>query len=86
MNQLNPRHGDETTDPPQEWNSQHIEDHFKYRTSPPKTSPMVLDIVGRMNHHAIDNGDVEVNPSEFLFESNSESDLRSIHHSGEINQ
>ena len=29
--------------------------------------------MGILNHHAIDNGDVEVQPSEFLFESNSES-------------
>ena len=28
--------------------------------------------MGRINHHAIDNCDVEVQPSDFLFESNSE--------------
>ena len=34
---------------------------------------MVLAIVGRLNHHAMDNGDVEVHPSEFPVEFNSES-------------
>ena len=29
--------------------------------------------MGRINHNVIDNGDVEVHPSEFPFESNSES-------------
>ena len=42
-------------------------------TSPPKTSPVVSAIVGILNHHAIDNGDVEVHPSDFPFGSNSES-------------
>ena len=39
----------------------------------PKTSPAVLYIMGRLNHHAIDNCDVEVNPSEFPVEFNYES-------------
>ena len=45
------------------------------RPPPPKkkTSPVVSDIMGRLNHHAIDNGDVDVHPSEFPFEYNSES-------------
>ena len=29
--------------------------------------------MGRLNHHAIDNGDVEFHPSDFPVESNSES-------------
>ena len=29
--------------------------------------------MGRLNHNGIDNGDVKVHPSEFPFESNSES-------------
>ena len=33
---------------------------------------MVLDVMGRLNHHAIDNGDVEVHPSYFPVEFNSE--------------
>ena len=42
-------------------------------TSPPKTNPVISDTMGRLNHHAIDNGDVEVPTSEFPVESNSES-------------
>ena len=72
MNQFNALHGDEPTDPPREFNSQPPAAHFKYRTSPPKTSPVISDIMGRLNHHAIYNGDVEVRPSEFLVEYNSE--------------
>ena len=34
---------------------------------------MVSAITGRLNHRAIDNGDVEVHPYEFTFESNPES-------------
>ena len=42
-------------------------------TSPPKTSPVVLYIMGRLNHNVMYNGDVDVNPSYFPVESNSES-------------
>ena len=34
---------------------------------------MVSAIIGRLNHHSIYNGDVEVHPSEFPLKSNSES-------------
>ena len=73
MNQFNDFHGDELTDPPIEWNSQHPSANFKSRNSPPKTSPMVSDIMGRLNHHAIYNVDVEFHPSEFQFKYNYES-------------
>ena len=53
-------------------NSQLQAVHFKYRTSPIKTSPVVLAIMGRLHHHAIDNGDVEFHNSEYSFESTSE--------------
>ena len=66
MNQFNALHGNEPTDPPRDWSSQPPEAHFKSRTSPPRTSPVVSDIMGRLNHRAIDNGDVEVQPSDFL--------------------
>ena len=33
---------------------------------------MVSTIMVKLDHHAIDNGDVEVHPSEYLFETNSE--------------
>ena len=61
--QFNALRGDEPTDLPRDWNSQHPEVHFKSRTSPLKTSPVVLAIIGRLNRHAVDNGDVEVRPS-----------------------
>ena len=60
MNQFNTLNGEEPNDPPREWKSQHPEAHFKSRTSPPKNSPMVLAIMGRLINHAIDNGDFEV--------------------------
>ena len=64
MNNFNALHGEESNEPPIEWNSQPIEYHFKSSTSPPKTSPVVSAITGRLNHHEIDNGDVEVHPLE----------------------
>ena len=73
MNQTNVFHGDEPTETPRERNRQPQSDHFKSRTSPPKTSPLVSYIIGRLNHHSIDNGDIEVHPSEFPFEFNSKS-------------
>ena len=51
---------DEPTEPPIEWNIQPPE-------YPPKNIPVVSSITGIINHHAIDNGDVDVHPSEFLF-------------------
>ena len=73
MNHFNALHVEEPNDPPIEWNSQPPEYHLKSRTSPTKTIPVVSAIMGRLNHHAIDNGDVDVHPSYFPVESNSES-------------
>ena len=73
MNNFNALHGEEPNDPPRDWNIQPPSSNFKYRTSPPKKIPVVSAITGRLNNHAIDNGDVEVHPSEFPVESNSES-------------
>ena len=73
MNQFNALHGDEPKEPPREWNSQPPADHFKSRTSPYITNPMVSDIMGKLNHRAIDNGNVKITTSEFLVESNYES-------------
>ena len=73
MNQFNSLHGEEQNEPPRDWNSQTPEDHFKSRTSSIKNSPVVSDIIGIFNHHVIDNGDVEVHPSESPVEYNSES-------------
>ena len=60
MNQCNALHDDETTETPRECNIQPTKFHFKSRTSPPKNVPVVLNIMGRINHHAIYNADVEV--------------------------
>ena len=65
-------HGDETNEPPEEWNIQPPESHFKYKPSPIINIPVVSSITWRLNQHAIDNGDVEIHPSDFLSESNSE--------------
>ena len=71
-NQFNNLHCEKTTKQTREWISQLPEDHFKYSTSPTNTSTVVSDIMGRLNHHAIDNGYVEVHASKFLIEFNSE--------------
>ena len=63
MNKSNDLHGYEPTEPQKEWKSQPPESQFKSSTSPTKTSPVVSDIMGIINHHAIDNGDVGVHPS-----------------------
>ena len=42
-----------------------------HHTLPPKTIPVVLSIMGRLNYHAVDNGDVEVYTSDYPLESTS---------------
>ena len=73
INQFNALHGEEPTETPREWSSQPTADRLKSRTSSPKTSPMVSFIMERLNHHAIDNGDVKVHTSDSPFESSYES-------------
>ena len=65
MNQFKSLNGEEPNEPPIEWNSQPPAAPFKSRTSSPKTIHVVSSITGILNHHAIDNGDVDVHPSEF---------------------
>ena len=72
MNKFNTLHGDEPTEQQRKWNSQPTSDHLKPSTLPPKTSPVVSAIMERLNHNDIDNGDVEVHPSDFLAEYNPE--------------
>ena len=72
-NQLNALHSEEPNEPPREWNIQPPAAHSRSITYPDNTIPMVSDITWIFNHHAIDNGDVEVHPLEFPFESSSES-------------
>ena len=73
MNKFNALYGEEPNEPPREWNRQPPADHFKSMNSPPNTSPVVSEIMGRFDHNAIDNGDVEVQPSDFPVEFNYES-------------
>ena len=73
LNQSNALHGEEPNEPPREWNIQPPQSHFKSRTSPPDNIPALSYIMVRLNHHAINNGNVEVHPSEFPVEFNSES-------------
>ena len=77
MNILNTLHGNEPTEKPIDLKNQPPSDHLEPRTSPPKTNPVVSDIMGILNHHTIDNGYVEVQTSEFSVESNYESVLDS---------
>ena len=58
MNQINASYVEEPTDPPRECNSQPPASHLKSSTSHPKNIPVVSDIMGILNHHSIDNGDV----------------------------
>ena len=72
MNQFNAFHCDKLTEPPIKWNSQPPLNHFKSSTSPLNNIPVVSSIMGRLNHLAIDNGDVEVHLLDFSVEYNSE--------------
>ena len=67
MDQFNAIHGNERTNAPREWNIQPPAVHFKSRTSPTKTCPVISDITSRISHHDIDNGYVKVHPSEYPF-------------------
>ena len=70
MNQFNAIHGEETKEPPREWKSQPPEAHFKPRSYPSRTNPVVSSIMGKLNHQAIDNGDITSDvPVESSYES-----------------
>ena len=58
LNHINYLYDEEPNEPPPEA-------PFKYRTSPPKTNPVVSDITSRLNSCANDNVNVEVQSSEF---------------------
>ena len=60
MKQFNVLHGDEPTEPLREWNRQPPEFHFEYKTSPSKTSSVVLAIIGRIHYHYVNNSYIEV--------------------------
>ena len=71
MNQFNTLHGEEPNEPTREWNSQPPPSHFKSSASSSNTSPLFSAIMGRLNNHDIDNGDVNFHTSEFPVEFNS---------------
>ena len=73
MNQFNALHGDKPKEPPREWNRQPPAAHFKYMSSPSRTNSVVSTIVGKLNHHTIDNGDVKITTSDVPVESNNDS-------------
>ena len=59
INQFNVLHCEEPNEPPRYCNSQPPADNLKYSTSPPKTILVVSAVMGRLNHCAIDYGDVD---------------------------
>ena len=73
MTNFNDLHGNKTTNSPRECNIQPPSVHCKSLISPPKTSPVVSDIMEKINHHAIDYDDDEVQPSDYPPKSTSES-------------
>ena len=73
INWFNSIHYGEPTEPPIEWNSQPPSDNFKSHTHPTKNSPEFSDLMVRLNHHEVENGDAEVYTSYYELESTSES-------------
>ena len=69
-NQFIALHGDKPKEPPRELNSQPPAAHFKSRSSNSIANPEVSAIMGKLNHHAIDNGDIT---SDVPVESNYDS-------------
>ena len=72
MIKFNALYGEEPKEPPRECNSQPPADHFKSNDSPSKTNPVISAIRGKLNHHAIDNGDFKIptsdHPVEYKYE------------------
>ena len=44
--------------PPREWKRQPPEAQFKSRSFPSRTNRVILAIMGKLNHHAINNGGI----------------------------
>ena len=70
MNQFNALHSDEPKESPREWNSQPPASHFKSRSSPSRTNAVVSAVMGKLNHHVINNGYIH---SDVPVESNYDS-------------
>ena len=73
MNQFNALHGDKPKEPPREWNIQPLAYHFKSSSYPSRTKPVISAIMGKLNHHAMDNNDVKVPTLDVPVESNYDS-------------
>ena len=70
MNQFNALHGDKPKEIVKERNIQPPAAHLKSRSSPSRTNPVFSAIMGKLNHHAIDNGDINSDvPVESIYES-----------------
>ena len=67
INQYNSLHGDEPTEPPIECNIQPPSVNFKYHTSPTKSIPVFLTLTVRINLCVINNFDIEVYTSDYIF-------------------
>ena len=79
MNQFNALHVDEPKNPPREWNSQPPAAHFKSRSSPSRTNPVVSAIMGKLNHHAVYNIDITSDvPVESSYDSIPDPDTNPI--------
>ena len=72
MNKFNALHHDKPIEPPIEWNSQTLAAHFKARSYPSRTNTVISAIMGKLSHHAIDNGDVKITTSDVQVESNND--------------
>ena len=64
-NQYNVIHSDKPTDTTRECSSQPSPVHSEYLNSDPKNIHAVWAIMGRLNHHTVDNGDIEVYTSYY---------------------
>ena len=79
MNQLNELHSDIPKEPPRKWNNQPSADHFKSSSSPSRTNPVVSAIMGKLNHCAINNGDITSDiPVESIYDSVTDPDTTPI--------
>ena len=73
MNKFDAIHGDKPKEPANEQNRHPTTAHFKYRTSTSRTNPVISAIMGKLNHHAINNVDVKIPTSDVPVESNYDS-------------
>ena len=68
ISKFNALHGYYLAESPTDGNKQSQQVHFKYQTPSTKTSPVVSDITGRLKHHTVYNGDIEVYLSDYHLE------------------